>query len=75
MSKSTERLQKRLFVTLSTQTLSRQLGYLELDQHKVSAGTRAWPTPVGDFRVRNKSVMAWSPRNKLHLPYWLGFAN
>lgn len=67
------KLVKRLLVNLSTQTMTQQLGYLDLDSFKVSAGTVAWPTPIGEFYVKSKSPKAWSKVNKLWLPYWLGF--
>jgi lipoprotein-anchoring transpeptidase ErfK/SrfK len=40
----------------------------------ISSGKPDTPTPTGNFRVINKSLMVYSKATNCWLPFWLGFS-
>lgn len=67
-------LEKRIEVFLTKQRLSYYLGSVSLGEVIISSGKWDWPTPLGTFRIINKSPKAWSKLAGLWMPYWMGFA-
>lgn len=61
----------RLDVSLSQQQLTYWLSGVKFKQFSVSSGAPRTPTPIGQFKIINKSPKAWSPYG-LWMPYWLG---
>jgi len=71
LSSSKIKLPKKIEINLAKQKLAYFLGGVELGEFLVSSGTKAMPTPKGDFTVVNKSIKAWSSYG-LWMPYWIG---
>jgi len=44
-----------------------------LDAYQVSSGKRGLDTPVGRFKIENKSPRAWSKKYGLWMPNWMAF--
>lgn len=44
-----------------------------LDAYIVSSGMRGMETPVGTFKIENKSPRAWSKKYSLWMPNWMAF--
>ncbi|MBF8280917.1 MAG: ErfK/YbiS/YcfS/YnhG family protein [Candidatus Magasanikbacteria bacterium] len=53
-STSTARLEKKIVVSIKTQTLSYYLGDQKLGEFKVSTGVKGWDTPKGQFKIDRK---------------------
>ncbi|WKZ29209.1 MAG: L,D-transpeptidase family protein [Patescibacteria group bacterium] len=70
---SSARLQKRIVITLATQTLAYSIGPKQLGTFEVSTGRPGYPTPLGTFAIRDKIPRAWSNSAKLWMPYWMPF--
>lgn len=68
-------LEKKISITLSKQVLKQQLGGVTLATFRVSTGKPGMTTPVGDYKVLEKSPKAWSRAAKLWMPYWMKFTN
>lgn len=71
-SSSKKKLQKKIEIVLSQQRLRYYLGDIMIGSARVSTGKQVSPTPIGEFRVVNKSDKAWSNAAKLWMPYWMG---
>jgi len=44
-----------------------------LDAYMVSSGMKGHPTPIGTFKIENKSPRAWSKLYGLWMPYWMAY--
>jgi hypothetical protein len=65
------KLEKRIEVSLSSQTLSYYQGDYKIGSFLISSGVRN-TTPRGIFKVYNKIPKAWSSYG-LWMPYWMSF--
>lgn len=74
-SNSTVPLQKRINISLSKQLMKQELGGIVLANFRVSTGKPGMATPVGDYKILEKSPKAWSNSAKLWMPYWMKFTN
>jgi len=71
-STSKKKLPKKIEVVLSKQQLRYYLGDMMLGAATVSTGKKGMPTPLGEYRIINKSDRAWSRIAKLWMPHWMG---
>lgn len=69
---SQKKLSKRIEIVLSKQRLRYYLGDIMLGSARVSTGKPGMPTPIGEYRIINKSDRAWSNIAHLWMPYWMG---
>lgn len=67
------RLEKSIHIDLSEQKLEQRLDGVAIASFKISSGKASTPTPVGTFKVLNKSPKAWSKMAGLWMPYWMAF--
>lgn len=44
-----------------------------LDAYMISSGMRGHPTPIGTFKIENKSLRAWSKLYGLWMPFWMAY--
>jgi len=65
---------KSIEVHLAKQKLSFYLDDIHLGDMTVSTGSDRGPTPIGTFKILNKSPRAWSKRAGLWMPNWMAFA-
>ncbi len=68
------RLNKSIYIDLSHQKLEQRLDGVSIGTYIVSTGKPGMPTPVGSFKVLNKTLRAWSKSAKLWMPYWMAFS-
>jgi hypothetical protein len=66
------KLTQTIEVNLKKQQLTYLVGGEPWKTFSVSTGKASMPTPLGTFKVINKSKKAWSPDYGLWMPYWLG---
>lgn len=66
-------LEKKILITLKTQTMGQSLGGIVFATHKVSTGKPGMRTPTGTFKVLSKHPRAWSRASKLWMPWWMQF--
>ncbi len=72
ISTESKKLEKTIHLDLSEQRLWYQLGPVILNKFIISSGRPSLPTPTGEFKVQNKTKLAFSQRYGLYMPYWLG---
>lgn len=72
--KETDVSHKKIEVNLAKQKLSFYLDGVQLGDMTVSTGNDRGPTPIGTFKVLNKTPRAWSKRAGLWMPNWMAFA-
>ncbi len=64
---------KYIEINTTTQTLSIfQNGQL-LGSYPVSTGKASMPTPSGTFKIRSKTLRAYSRKYGLYMPFWMAF--
>lgn len=68
------RLQKSIHIAIATQQLTQNVMGIPMKSHIVSTGLPSMPTPLGAFKVLQKSPRAWSHAGKLWMPYWMHFS-
>lgn len=66
-------LVKSILIDLSEQRLYQKLDGVVVATRVISSGKRSTPTPIGTYKILNKSPRAWSGSAKLWMPYWMGF--
>jgi hypothetical protein len=66
---------KRIQVGIKEQKLRISVGKIILGEYLVSTGVFNYPTPLGSFKVDNKTPRAWSARWKLWMPWWMSLKN
>ncbi|HLD30627.1 MAG TPA: L,D-transpeptidase family protein [Patescibacteria group bacterium] len=62
---------KRIQIGIKEQKLRISTGRVILGEYLVSTGVLSAPTPLGSFKVDNKTPRAWSARWKLWMPWWM----
>lgn len=65
--------EKYIDVDISEQKLRYYQFGIQLGEHPISSGMLSMPTPLGEFRILNKSEEAYSRAYNLYMPYWMGF--
>jgi lipoprotein-anchoring transpeptidase ErfK/SrfK len=58
-------------VDISNQTLKYFDHGVLIGQFSVSTGKVTMPTPLGEFKIMNKAVEAYSKKYGLYMPYWM----
>ncbi len=66
-------LTKSILVDLSEQKLYQKVDGVVIGTHVISSGKASTPTPLGTYKVLNKSPRAWSRSAKLWMPFWMAF--
>lgn len=66
-------LVKRVDVNLRTNTLTTYENDVQVASYPISPGKSSTPTPVGTFKVQNKTPVAYSKSFSLYMPYWNAF--
>lgn len=66
-------LTKRVDVNLSTNTLTTYENDVQVASWRISPGKGSTPTPRGEFKIYNKSNVAYSKSYSLYMPYWNSF--
>ena len=66
------KLETRVEINLSEQTLSFFVADVKFRELVVSTGKASMPTPTGEFKVVNKIPLAWSRTYGLWMPFWIG---
>lgn len=66
---------KRIQIGIKEQKLRISTGNVILGEYLVSTGVFNYPTPLGSFKVDNKTPRAWSVRWKLWMPWWMSLRN
>lgn len=66
-------LKKSIRINTKTQRLERLVQGIAIDARPISSGKASTPTPLGTYRILNKSPKAWSRMAGLWMPYWMGF--
>jgi hypothetical protein len=66
-------LQKSLRINVKTQRIEKLVNGIAIEFFPISSGKASTPTPLGEFKVLNKSPKAWSRMAGLWMPYWMGF--
>lgn len=66
-------LVKSIHIDLSDQKLEERLNGVTIATYTVSSGKASTPTPVGTYKILNKSPKAWSKMAGLWMPYWMAF--
>lgn len=64
---------KKIVVDISSQRLRAYEGTKVVLDAQISSGKPGMDTPLGAFKILNKSVRAWSSKYKLYMPYWMEF--
>ncbi len=65
---------KKIVISLSKQELRMYEHGQVISTRRVSTGKWSTPTPVGEFRTRNKIVTAYSKPYNLYMEYWMAFS-
>lgn len=68
------KLQKSIHIAIANQRMTQNVMGIPIKSHLVSTGLPSMPTPVGSFKVLQKSPRAWSHAGKLWMPYWMHFS-
>ena len=64
---------KYIDISLKRQSMSIFEDGKLLNTYRISSGKRGFSTPVGTFKVENKSPKAWSQQYGLWMPNWMAF--
>jgi lipoprotein-anchoring transpeptidase ErfK/SrfK len=72
ISSTTTKMSQKIEITLKNQKLIYYVGGQKWREFIVSTGKPSMPTPLGDFKITNKSKKAWSKTYGLWMPFWLG---
>lgn len=67
-------LAKTIVIDVGRQNLERRVMGITISSTPISSGKSATPTPLGDYKVLNKNLRAWSSLAKLWMPYWMHFS-
>lgn len=65
---------KRIEIDLSEQKLKMIENGKVISIRSISSGKASMPTPVGEFKTRNKIVTAYSKPYALYMEYWMAFS-
>ena len=64
---------KYIEIDLSEQKLAYFASDRKVEEFIISSGKRGMDTPVGNYKVLNKSERAYSDEYELYMPFWMGF--
>lgn len=64
---------KYIDIDISEQILTMFEDGKNLGSYLVSTGKYGMPTPLGEFKILNKSKLAYSNKYNLYMPYWMAF--
>jgi lipoprotein-anchoring transpeptidase ErfK/SrfK len=73
-STTPEALQKSIKIVLKGQRLEQRVDGIVIATYPVSTGKASTPTPVGEYKILQKTPKAWSSMAGLWMPYWMGFS-
>lgn len=68
-------LQKYIDINISDQKLQYFENGNKLGEYPVSSGKISMPTPLGEFKIKNKAKVAYSKKYALYMPYWMQFTS
>jgi len=66
-------INKKILVNIKNQELQPIDRGVPLTTFQVSTGKWDMPTPLGDFKILNKSPRAFSQKYNLYMPWWMSF--
>jgi len=66
-------IDKKISVKIKKQELQPLDRGVPLTTFQVSTGKWDMPTPIGDFKILNKSPRAYSKKYDLYMPWWMSF--
>ena len=66
-------LHKYIDIDISEQKLKYYQNGKLVDQYIISSGLKSMPTPLGEFKIWQKSPRAYSARYGLYMPWWMSF--
>ena len=66
---------KYIDINTTTQTLAIFQDGKMLGAYSISTGKASMPTPTGQFKVRSKSLRAYSKKYGLYMPFWMAFTS
>ena len=68
------RLQKTIQIHLDRSQLEERINNIAIKSYPISPGLPRTPTPIGTFRVLQKTPRAWSAAAGLWMPWWMHFS-
>ena len=72
-AKSFDSQGKTIVIDLSGQTLSYFEDGFRMNTFIASTGRSGYNTPIGEFKILNKTKLAYSRAYGLYMPYWMAF--
>ena len=66
-------LHKYIDIDISEQKLKYYQNGKLVDQYIISSGLKSMPTPLGEFKIFQKSPRAYSATYGLYMPWWMSF--
>jgi len=72
---NSENYYKYIEIDISEQKLEYFENGFKKGEYRVSTGKTTMPTPLGTFKIKNKSPVAYSKKYGLYMPYWNQFTS
>lgn len=66
---------KYIDINIAVQTMTIFQDGKMLGAYLISTGKKSMPTPLGEFKVRSKTLRAYSKKYGLYMPFWMAFTS